>query len=59
MRQSNLATPSRGKASRLINELANSDKSIYVLRYGKPTAVLISYERCERLIHEGIDPSEH
>lgn len=39
--------------------VADKDEPAYVLRYGKPIAVVISNERYERLMSEGIDPSEH
>lgn len=59
MRHINIGDLSRGQASRLIKEVAARDEPAYVLRYGKPIAVLISNERYERLMDEGIDPSEH
>ena len=59
MRHINIGDLSRGRASRLIKEAAEKDEPAYILRYGKPIAVLISNERYERLMYEGIDPSEH
>ena len=59
MRHINIGDLSRGQASRLIKEVADKDEPAYVLRYGKPIAVVISNERYERLMNEGIDPSEH
>lgn len=59
MRHINIGDLSRGQASRLIKEAAEKDEPAYVVRYGKPIAVLISNERYERLMEEGIDPSEH
>ncbi|MFW2583485.1 MULTISPECIES: type II toxin-antitoxin system Phd/YefM family antitoxin [Corynebacterium] len=59
MRHINIGDLSRGQASRLIKEVADKDEPAYVLRYGKPIAVVISNERYERLMSEGIDPSEH
>lgn len=59
MRHINIGELSRGQASRLIREAVEKDEPAYVLRYGKPIAVLISHERYERLMNEGIDPSEH
>lgn len=59
MRHINIGELSRGQASRLIRETVEKDEPAYVLRYGKPIAVLISHERYERLMNEGIDPSEH
>lgn len=59
MRHINIGELGRGQASRLIKEVADKDESAYIMRYGKPIAVLISHERYERLMSEGIDPSEH
>lgn len=59
MRHINIGDLSRGQASRLIKEVSAKDEPAYILRYGKPVAVLISHERYERLMNEGIDPSEH
>ena len=59
MRHINIGDLSRGQASRLIKEASEKDEPAYVLRYGKPIAVLISHERYERLMNDGIDPSEH
>ncbi|SPT75840.1 Phd_YefM [Arcanobacterium haemolyticum] len=59
MRHINIGDLSRGQASRLIKEVADKDEPAYVLRYGKPIAVVISNERYERLMNEEIDPSEH
>ena len=59
MRHINIGDLSRGQASRLIKEVSEKDEPAYILRYGKPIAVLISHERYERLMDEGIDPSEH
>lgn len=59
MRHINIGDLSRGQASRLIKEVSEKDEPAYILCYGKPIAVLISQERYERLMDEGIDPSEH
>ncbi|MDK7122774.1 type II toxin-antitoxin system Phd/YefM family antitoxin [Schaalia turicensis] len=59
MRHINIGDLSRGQASKLIKEAVEKDEPAYILRYGKPIAVLISNERYERLMNEGIDPSEH
>lgn len=59
MRHINIGELGRGQASRLIKEVSEKDEAAYVMRYGKPLAVMISHERYERLMNEGIDPSEH
>lgn len=59
MRHINIGDLSRGQASKLIKEAVEKDEPAYILRYGKPIAVLISNDRYERMMNEGIDPSEH
>lgn len=59
MRHINIGELSRGQASHLIKDAVEKDEPAYVLRYGKPIAVLISHERYERLMKEGVDLSEH
>ena len=49
----------RGQASKLLKEVADGDDVAYVLRYGKPLVVVISHERYERLMEDGVDPNEH
>ena len=39
--------------------LSDEDKTAFVLKNGKPVAVLISHERYERLLKAGIDITEY
>lgn len=55
----NIGELNRGQAAKLLKEIADDDKVSYVQRYGKPFAVVISHERYERLLQDGIDISEH
>lgn len=57
MRHINIGDLGRGQASRLIKEISEKDEPAYVLRYGKPLAVVISHERYQRLVKEGKNPS--
>ena len=59
MRHINVGDLGRGQASRLIRHVAEEDETAYVSRYGKPLVVIISVERYERLMKEGIDVNEH
>lgn len=49
----------RGQPSKLITGLSDEDKTAFVLKNGKPIAVLISPERYERLLKAGIDITEY
>lgn len=49
----------RGQSSRLITRLSDEDRTAFVLKNGKPIAVLISNERYERLLKAGIDITEY
>jgi len=49
----------KGQSSKLITRLSNEDKAAFVLKNGKPIAILISNERYERLLKAGIDITEY
>lgn len=49
----------RGQSSKLITKLSDEDRTAFVLKNGKPIAVLISNERYERLLKSGIDITEY
>ena len=49
----------RGQSSKLITKLSYEDRAAFVLKNGKPIAVLISNERYERLLKSGIDITEY
>lgn len=55
----NMSDLLRGQSSRLITRLSNEDRTAFVLKNGKPLAVLISNERYERLLKAGIDITEY
>lgn len=48
----------KGQSSRIITNLSEADESAFILKNGKPLAVLISHERYERLLEAGIDITE-
>ena len=55
MEHLNIGEFNRGQSSKLIRGLAEKDSTAFILKNGKPIAVLLSYERYERLLQEGID----
>jgi len=55
MQHFNIGEFNRGQSSKLLRELAENDKTAYILKNGKPLAVVISNARYERLLEAGID----
>ena len=55
MQHFNIGEFNRGQSSKLLRELAENDKTAYILKNGKPLAVVISNARYERLLEDGID----
>lgn len=49
----------RGQSSKLITRLSEDDKTAFVLKNGKPVAILMSNDRYERLLKAGIDITEY
>ncbi len=45
----------RGQSSKIITKLSENDEAAFILKNGKPKAVLISKERYDRLVQAGID----
>lgn len=58
MQHLNIGEFNRGQSSRLIRSMAEEDKAAFILKNGKPIAVLMSYERYKRLLAQGIDINE-
>ncbi len=59
MEHYNIGEFNRGQSSKLIRNMSEEDKTAFVLKNGKPIAVLISYERYERLLAAGVDINEY
>ena len=55
MQHFNIGEFNRGQSSKLIRELVEKDNTAYVQKNGKPIAVIMSYERYQRLYENGID----
>lgn len=45
----------KGQSSKIITKLSDNDEAAFILKNGKPKAVLISKDRYDRLIQAGID----
>ena len=48
-----------GQSSKIITKLSDNDEAAFILKNGKPKAVLISKKRYDRLIKTGIDILEY
>ena len=59
MEHLNIAEFNQGQSSKLIRHLVTEDTVAYVCKHGKPIAVVISNERYNRLLKDGIDINEH
>lgn len=55
----NMAYFLRGQSSKTITKLSNKNKAAFVLKLGRPMAVLNSIDRYERLMKTEIDIIEH
>lgn len=49
----------KGQSSKIINKLSENDEAAFILKNGKPKAVLISKDRYDRLIQAGIDITQY
>lgn len=54
----NIGEFNRGQASKIIRNLVEEDKTAFIQKNGKPMAVVLSYERYERLLAAGVDINE-
>ena len=59
MEHYNMSDFLRGQASKIITTISIEDKAGFVLKNGKPMAVIISNDRYERLLKAGIDLNEY
>lgn len=51
----NIGEFNRGQASKIIRNLVEEDKTAFIQKNGKPMAVIMSYERYQRIFEKGID----
>ncbi len=59
MEHFNIGEFNKGQSSKIIRNLVEEDKAAFVQKNGKPIAVIISYERYQRMFEQGIDISEY
>ena len=59
MEHYNIGELNRGQSSKRVRGLSEKDKTAFILKNGKPIAVLLSYERYERLLAAGVDINEY
>ena len=59
MEHYNMSDFLKGQASKIITKVSEEDTTSYVLKHGKPMVVMISNERYERLLKQGIDINEY
>ena len=55
----NIGEFNRGQSSKLIRGLVEKDSTAFIPKNGKPIAVIMSYERYERLLREGVDVNNY
>lgn len=59
MEHYNMSDFLRGQASKIVTAISEEDKTGFILKNGKPQAILMSNERYERLLKAGIDINEY
>lgn len=59
MEHYNMSDLLRGQASKIVTAVSEEDKTGFILKNGKPLAILMSNERYERLLKAGIDINEY
>ncbi len=59
MEHYNMSDFLRGQASKIVTAVSEEDKTGFILKNGKPLAILMSNERYERLLKAGIDINEY
>ena len=55
----NIGEFNKGQSSKIIRAISENDTSAFVLKNGKPIAVVLSYKRYESLLAAGIDINEY
>ena len=48
----------RGQSSKILREISEDDKTAFIQKNGKPLAVVMSYDRYQRLYEKGVDITE-
>ena len=55
MEHLNIGEFNRGQSSKLIRGLVEEYKTAFIQKNGKPIAVVMSYERYQRMFEQGLD----
>ncbi len=58
MEHINIAEFNRGQSSKILREISEDDKMAFIQKNGKPLAVVMSYDRYQRLYEKGVDITE-
>ena len=58
MEHYNMSDLLRGQASKIITSISENDTAAFILKNGKPMAIVISNDKYERLLKAGIDINE-
>lgn len=59
MEHHNIGDFLRGQSSKILTSIADTDKTAFVLKNGKPIVVVMSNERYARLLKAGIDINDY
>jgi len=59
MEHHNIGDFLKGQSSKILTAIADTDKTAFVLKNGKPIVVVMSNERYERLLKAGIDINDY
>lgn len=59
MKHFNIAEFNRGQSSKILRGIVSDDDVGFINKNGKPMAIVISNERFERLLENGIDINEY
>lgn len=59
MEHFNIGEFNRGQSSKLIRGLVEHDRTAFIQKNGKPIAVVMSYQRYERMLQAGIDLNDY
>jgi len=49
----------RGQSSKILTRLSQEDKTAFIQKNGKPIVIVISNDRYERMLKEGVDINDY
>jgi PHD/YefM family antitoxin component YafN of YafNO toxin-antitoxin module len=59
MEHHNMAEFLRGQSSKILTRLSKEDKTAFIQKNGKPIVIVISNDRYERMLKEGVDINDY